>query len=109
MAAPAIGKAQAGAVAAASAAAAGKQKKAKKKVPGAQKIRAKELPVFTRQLAAMLNSGMPVVHCLMTLEEQMTNKAFREVIVGVRNQIEGGSMLSESLTAFPEIFDELYV
>ncbi len=80
-----------------------------KSVPGARKIRMKELPVFTRQLAAMLASGMPVVHCLNTLEEQTVNKAFREVIGGLRGQIEGGQMLSESLSTYPEVFDELYV
>ncbi|MFH0907242.1 MAG: type II secretion system F family protein [bacterium] len=111
MAAPvSIGRAQATSVAAASAAAGTKAKKQKKKkVPGANKIRNKELPTFTRQLAAMLTSGMPVVHCLMTLEEQCENKAFKEIIIGVRSQIEGGAMLSEALTAYPEIFDELYV
>lgn len=80
-----------------------------KRVPGARKIKAKELPVFTRQLAAMLVSGMPVVHCLTTLEEQTLNVAFRGVIAGVRGQIEGGLMLSEALTAYPDVFDELYV
>jgi len=111
MAAPAsIGRAQAASVAAASSAGGTKaQKQKKKKIPGANKIRNNELPTFTRQLAAMLNSGMPVVHCLMTLEEQSQNKAFTEIIVGVRSQIEGGSMLSEALLAYPEIFDELYV
>jgi type IV pilus assembly protein PilC len=94
---------------AAPAAAKPQAKKKKKGVAGAGKIRAKELPVFTRQLSAMLNSGMPVVHCLMTLDEQCTNKAFKEVIVGIRTQIEGGAMLSESLLAYPDIFDELYV
>ncbi len=80
-----------------------------KRVPGAGKIRNKELPVFTRQLAAMLVSGMPVVHCLTTLEEQTVNKAFKTVIAGVRAQIEGGLMLSEALTVYPDVFDELYV
>jgi type IV pilus assembly protein PilC len=80
-----------------------------KKVPGARKIVLKELPVFTRQLAAMLVSGMPVVHCLNTLEEQTVNRSFKTVITGLRTQIEGGLMLSESLLAYPDVFDELYV
>jgi type IV pilus assembly protein PilC len=80
-----------------------------KKVPGAAKIRNKDLPVFTRQLAAMLASGMPVVHCLTTLEDQTMNKAFKSVIAGIRGQIEGGLMLSEALTIYPDVFDELYV
>lgn len=80
-----------------------------KRVPGARKIVLKELPGFTRQLAAMLNSGMPVVHCLNTLEDQTVNKSFRSVIAGLRQQIEGGMMLSEALSAYPDIFDELFV
>jgi type IV pilus assembly protein PilC len=80
-----------------------------KKVPGARKIRLKDLPVFTRQLSAMLQSGMPVVHCLNTLEEQTLNKSFKTVILGLRTQIEGGLMLSEALSAYPDVFDELYV
>ncbi len=80
-----------------------------RKVPGAGKIRMKELPPFTRQLAAMLSSGMPVVHCLTTLEEQTVNKSFKSVIQGLRSQIEGGLMLSESLGAYPDVFDELYI
>ena len=79
------------------------------KVAGAGKIRAKELPNFTRQLAAMLSSGMPVVHCLTTQEEQILNKTFKSVVVGIRNQIEGGAMFSEALSFYPDIFDELYI
>lgn len=77
--------------------------------PGARKLRMKELPMFTRQLAAMLASGMPVVPCLLTLEDQTVNKHFKKVIAGIRTQIEGGSMLSESLGSFPDVFDELYI
>jgi type IV pilus assembly protein PilC len=86
-------------------------KKIRKKMitPGARKIRMKDLPVFTRQLAAMLASGMPVVPCLLTLEDQTVNKHFKKVIAGIRTQIESGAMLSEALGAFPEVFDELYV
>ena len=80
-----------------------------KRVPGARKIKNKDLPAFTRQLAAMLVSGMPVVHCLTTLEDQTANIAFKSVIAGVRAQIEGGLMLSEALTIYPDVFDDLYV
>ena len=80
-----------------------------KRVPGARKIKNKDLPAFTRQLAAMLVSGMPVVHCLSTLEDQTANIAFKGVIAGVRAQIEGGLMLSEALTIYPDVFDDLYV
>ena len=85
------------------------RKGVQKKTPGARAIKLKELPTFTRQLAAMLSSGMPVVMSLLTLEDQTVNQSFKNVIIGVRLQIEGGSMLSEAFRTFPDVFDELYV
>lgn len=85
------------------------RKSTTRKTPGARKIRGKELGPFTRQLAAMLSSGMPVVAALQTLEDQTINQSFKSVIVGVRQQIEGGAMLSEAMRGYPDVFDELYV
>ncbi len=81
----------------------------KKKVSGARKIRMKELPLYTRQLAAMLSSGMPLVQSIVALEEQTANKHFQAVLAGVRSRVEGGAMYSDSLEEYPQIFDELYV
>jgi len=81
----------------------------KRKIPGAQKIKAKELPAFTRQLGAMLSAGLPVVQTLEALEEQNTNKVFKHVIAGVKSRIEGGASFSEALAQYPDIFDELYI
>ncbi len=86
-----------------------KKKKPGTKVRGAGKIRNKALPIFTRQLSAMLSSGMPLVQCLMALEEQSEDVNFRPVIASVRMRVEGGAMYSEALAAFPSIFDGLYV
>ncbi|MGQ9662038.1 MAG: type II secretion system F family protein [Kiritimatiellia bacterium] len=77
-------------------------------VPGAHKIVANLVPSFSRQLAAMLTSGMPVVTSLEALEEQTDNPNFKTVINRIRKAIEGGSSFSESLQQFPTIFDELY-
>lgn len=79
------------------------------KVPGAKKIRAKELPTFTRQLSAMLSAGLPVVQSLEALEDQVGHKDFKRVIGGVKHRIEGGESLSEAFTYYPDVFDELYV
>ncbi len=86
-----------------------KQAKKRQKVPGAKKIIAKDLPAFTRQLSAMLSSGLPVVQTLDALQEQTVNKAFKTVVQGVRAQIEGGASFSEALAQFPDVFDELYI
>lgn len=85
------------------------KKKAKKKVSGARKIRLKEVPMYTRQMSAMLSSGMPLVQSIVALEEQSSNKNFRTVLAGVRSSVEGGAMYSDSLEEYPQIFDELYV
>ncbi|MFA7256272.1 MAG: type II secretion system F family protein [Kiritimatiellales bacterium] len=85
------------------------KKKIKTRVSGARKIRLKELPMYTRQLAAMLSSGMPLVQSIVALEEQTPNKHFRAVLTGVRSRVEGGGMYSDSLEEYPQVFDELYV
>ncbi len=83
--------------------------KGRKRIPGAKKIILKELAPFTRQLGAMLSSGLPVVQTLTALEEQTNNQVFKTVIQGVRTQIEGGASFSEALARYPDVFDELYV
>ena len=88
---------------------AGGRRKARKKIPGAKKIVMKELPPFTRQLGAMLSSGLPVVQTLVALEEQTNNQVFKTVIQGVRTNIEGGASFSEALGQYPDVFDDLYV
>lgn len=85
------------------------KKKVQKRVSGARKIRLKELPLYTRQLAAMLSSGMPLVQSITALEEQTTSKTFRVVLSGVRARVEGGAMYSDSLDEYGQIFDGLYV
>jgi len=89
-----------------------KSKKLKKKiskVPGAKKIRLKELPTFTRQLAAMLSSGLPVVQSLDALQDQVAHKDFKKVIESVKTRIEGGESLTEAFAHYPDVFDDLYV
>ena len=78
------------------------------KVAGAAKIRLKELPVFSRMIAAMLDAGIPLVQSLGALEEQTQSKMFRSVIRGVRLRVEGGAEFSAALKEYPEVFDELY-
>ncbi|MBP7276440.1 MAG: type II secretion system F family protein [Kiritimatiellae bacterium] len=80
----------------------------RRKVAGASKIRLKELPVFSRMIAAMLDAGIPLVQSLGALEEQTQSKMFRSVIRGVRLRVEGGAEFSVALREYPEVFDELY-
>ena len=80
-----------------------------RRLPGAAKIRARELPVFTRMVAAMLEAGIPLVQTLTALEEQTSSRVFRSVIAGLRARIEAGTDFSAALQEYPDIFDDLYV
>jgi len=78
-------------------------------VKGSRTIRLKELPVFTRQVSAMLGAGMPLVQTLMAMQQQTDNKNFKPVVAGIRQKVEGGAMYSEALACYPTLFDELYI
>ncbi|MBN8554719.1 MAG: type II secretion system F family protein [Deltaproteobacteria bacterium] len=69
----------------------------------------KELVVFSRQFATMIDAGLPLVQCLEILGNQAENPAFKKVIKGVQVDVEGGSTFADSLKKYPDVFDSLYV
>src|SRR5215212_2944135 len=72
-------------------------------------IRLNDLVVFSRQLATMINAGLPIVRALFVLSEQTENPKLQEVVVEVRKDVEAGSSLSEALEKHPKAFSRLYV
>ena len=72
-------------------------------------VSTKELSVATRQLATMIDAGLPIVQCLEILGEQSENKLLRTTITSIRRDVEGGCTLADALRKHPKIFDELYV
>lgn len=72
-------------------------------------VRADDLVIFTRQLATLVEAGMPLVRSLRVLAEQTESSRLREVVGAVRRDIEAGSSLSAALEARPEVFGKLYV
>jgi len=86
----------------------GASRKSAKAVPGAKKIANEVLPGFSRQLAAMLTAGMPIVATLEALNEQTDNPNFKKVIDQLKSSIENGASFSEALRQFPSVFDDLY-
>jgi len=90
-------------------AAAGSLRPKKGYVPGARKIVDRELPAFSRQLAAMLSAGMPIVTSLDTLAEQANSPNMRGLILALKESIEAGRSLSEAVARFPSVFNDLYV
>jgi type IV pilus assembly protein PilC len=72
-------------------------------------IKAKDLTVFSRQFATMVNSGLSMLRCLYVLEEQTPNKKFANVISEIRADVEAGIGLSDALAKHPKVFTRLYV
>ena len=76
---------------------------------GSKKIDTKDLVVFTRQFATMIDSGLPLVQCLDILSGQQENKTFKEILVKVKESVESGSTFADALSRHPRAFDQLYV
>src|SRR5215210_5459779 len=72
-------------------------------------IKLGDLVVFSRQLATMINAGLPIVRALYVLSEQTENPKLKDVVVAVRQDVEAGSSLSEALEKHPDVFSRLYV
>lgn len=72
------------------------------------KVKSKEVTVFTRQFATMINAGLPLVKCLSILSEQTESPVLTEVIADVQHEVEMGRSLSEAMSKHPEVFKDLY-
>ena len=72
------------------------------------RITSKEIAVFTRQFSVMIDAGLPLVQCLEILGSQQDNKTFRQILLQVRQDVESGGSLAESLRKHPKAFDDLY-
>jgi type IV pilus assembly protein PilC len=86
-----------------------KPKDLKFKIPWKKGVSTRELAVFTRQFATMIDSGLPLVQCLEILSKQATNEHFKKTIEAVTADVEAGSTLNEALARHPTCFDNLYV
>lgn len=73
------------------------------------KITTKDIVVFTRQFATMIDAGLPLVQCLDILSTQQENATFKEVLVKVKEDVESGSTFADALKKHPKAFNELYV
>jgi type IV pilus assembly protein PilC len=73
------------------------------------KVTTKDVVIFTRQFATMIDAGLPLVQCLEILASQQENKTFKKVLTSVKTSVEGGSTFAEGLKAHPKVFDELFV
>src|SRR5262245_26200169 len=68
----------------------------------------RELAVFSRQFATLIGSGMPMLRSLYTLEDQTEDERLAGAIKQVRQDVEAGSSLADSMERQPDIFDQLF-
>ncbi len=76
---------------------------------GTPVIKRKELTILTRQLATLLDAGLPLIRSLRTLERQAKNPLVKKVLGSAADTVEGGSTFAEALAQHPKSFDKLYL
>ncbi len=77
-------------------------------LPFGKKVKQRSVAVFTRQLATMIDAGLPLVQSLDALASQQESKVFKEIIQKIREDVEGGSTFAGALKKHPSAFNELY-
>jgi type IV pilus assembly protein PilC len=76
---------------------------------GVQRIKTRDIVIFTRQFATMINAGLPLVQSLNILAQQTENKALAEVTKAVVYDVESGNTLADAFAKHPRAFSDLYV
>src|SRR5262245_8774837 len=71
-------------------------------------VKQKEIAIFTRQFSVMIDAGLPLVQCLEILGSQQKNRSFQKVLFEVRQDVESGSTLADSLRRHPKVFNDLF-
>ena len=78
-------------------------------IPGfGGRVEEKEIVVFTRQFATMIDAGLPLVQCLEILASQQDNKVFKKALTEIRQSVESGLTFAAALKQHPKIFTSLY-
>jgi type IV pilus assembly protein PilC len=72
-------------------------------------VKARDIVIFTRQFATMIDAGLPIVQCLQILAAQTDSKPFRRVIGGVKDDVESGTTLAEAIKKQGKVFSDLYM
>ena len=85
-----------------------KIRKTRKEFGGKQKIEAGDIALFARQLTTMMGAGVPMVQSFEIVANGMDNKSMRDMVNGIKAEVESGSNLTNALRKYPNQFDELF-
>jgi len=86
-----------------------KQLKPKVKFEFSSGVSRKDLVVFIRQFATMIDAGLPLVQCLELIASQQENKRFKAILNDIKDTVAGGSTFAQALERHPKVFDTLFV
>lgn len=84
-------------------------KKAKPLFEFKPKIKPMDIAIFTRQMATMMKSGVPLVQSFQLVADSSDNASMRDMVLGVKKEVEGGSNFATALKKYPQYFDDLFV
>lgn len=79
------------------------------KLPGGSSIKTKDIVVFTRQFATMINAGVPILRSLTTMKEQSESAGLKAILEQVTQDVQGGSSLSDAFAKHPAAFSPTYI
>ncbi len=74
-----------------------------------RRVRHEDITLFTRQVASLTKSGVPILRALRTIQDQATNRALERVVADLEDRVREGAMLSEAMEAHPRLFSSLYI
>jgi type IV pilus assembly protein PilC len=74
-----------------------------------ERVKQQDVVVFTRQLATMIDAGLPIVQCLDILAQQTEKKKFRQLIRTLKEDVEAGSTFTDALRKHAKVFEDLYI
>ncbi|HET8729854.1 MAG TPA: type II secretion system F family protein [Moraxellaceae bacterium] len=72
------------------------------------KVQAMDIAIFTRQLATMMKAGVPLVQSFEIVADGLDNPTMKEVVLGIKTDVEGGNSLANALKKYPNYFDDLF-
>jgi type IV pilus assembly protein PilC len=73
------------------------------------KVKENDIIIFARQFSTMIDAGLPIIQCLDILQSQQENATFKKMLKEIKDAVEGGTTLADSLKRFPKHFDNLFV
>lgn len=79
------------------------------KLPGSDKVKSRDLVIFTRQFSVMVNAGVPLLRALTILKEQSESEPLKVVLETVTADVQGGTSLSDALAKHPKVFTPIYI